>query len=67
MYRTDDPARDFDRWEESRQRALDRLPVCCECGEHIQTDEYYELDAGKYVCPACLEENHKHWTDDYID
>jgi formylmethanofuran dehydrogenase subunit E len=66
MYRTDDPLRDFDRWDERRQRALDRLPRCCECGEPIQTEEFFEFDEGKIVCPACLEENHQRYTDDYI-
>ena len=67
MYRTDNPHADHDRYEARRQRALDRLPRCCECGGPIQTDEFYELDEGKIVCPACLEENHQRYTDDYTN
>ena len=66
MYRTDNPARDYDRYAARMQQALDCLPRCFECGEAIQTDEYYELDDGKYLCPACLDENHKRWTEDFI-
>lgn len=64
---TGDALRDFDRYEARRQRALDRLPRCYECGEAIQTDEFYEVDEGKYICPHCLEENHKRWTEDFAD
>ena len=64
---TGDPIADFNRYDAERQRAEDRLPVCCECGEPIQTDEYYEFDAGKYICPECLDANHKHYTEDYIE
>lgn len=67
MYRTDNPARDWDRHCERQERRLNRFPICCECGERIQDEEYYELDEGKCVCPACLEENHRHWTEDYED
>ena len=67
MYRTDDPVRDFERRDREQQRARRRFPICCECGERIQDEQFYELDEGKCVCPACLEENHRHWTDDYIN
>ena len=62
-----DPIRDYDRYDAERQRAQDRLPQCCECGEPIQSDECYELDDGKYFCPECLDEKYKRWTDDLTD
>ena len=67
MYRTDNPLRDFDRYDEERQRRLDRMPVCCHCGYPIQDEECYELEEGKYTCPACLDEHYKVWTDDLTD
>lgn len=58
-----DPIRDWERYDAARQRKLDRLPHCCECGEPIQSEDYYELDDGKYVCPECLDANHKRYND----
>lgn len=66
FYRTDDPLADFDRWDAEQQAALNKLPKCAECGEPIQDDCYYEIN-GECVCPACLDNNHKHWVEDYID
>lgn len=56
----------YGRWEQyeaEQQRLLDKLPICSECGEHIQDEECYEFN-GKYICPDCLKENHRRWTDD---
>lgn len=63
--RTDDPFADFDRWDAEQQARLDKLPICAECGEPIQTDEYYEIN-DEPVCPECLKDNHRKWVDDYI-
>ena len=43
MYRTDDPARDYDRYEAEVEKAMELLPVCSECGEHITDDFCYQL------------------------
>lgn len=56
----------YGRWEQheaEQQRLLDKLPICSECGEHIQAEECYEFN-GKYICPDCLIENHRRWTED---
>ena len=58
MYRTDDPERDFDRWEAEREKKLIVLPVCAYCDEPIQDDELYDFD-GELVCCDCVR--------DYID
>lgn len=65
MFYSDDPHRDFDRYEAARERRLKLLPVCSECGEPIQSETYYEFDDGKCICPECLEENHRRFTEDY--
>ena len=67
MYRTDDPHRDFDRYEDRRQREIARRPRCSECENPIMDDQFYEFEDGKYICPKCLEENHSRWTEDYIE
>jgi formylmethanofuran dehydrogenase subunit E len=61
-----DPTDLFLQHDAEQQRKLDRLPVCVECDEPIQDDEYYEIN-GDPVCIHCLEQNHKMWTEDYID
>ena len=63
---TDDPIRDAERHEAEQERQLQKLPICCECGEPIQTDECYEFD-GELLCPDCLMGNHRNWTEDYME
>ena len=58
MYRTDDPERDFDRWQAVQEAKLERLPKCSHCEEHIQDDAYYEVH-GTILCPECLETYYK--------
>ena len=55
----------WERHEREQERWLVRLPVCCECENHIQDETFYEIN-GEYVCADCLETNHRRWTDDYI-
>ena len=66
FFMTGDALADFDRWDAEQQAALNKLPKCSECDEPIQDDCYYEIN-GECVCPACLDNNHKHWVEDYID
>lgn len=58
---------DFDRREAEHERYLAKLPKCSCCGEPIQEDYYYEFEDGKKICPECLNENYRRWTDDYED
>ena len=66
MYITDDPVADALRYEAECERARKRLPKCSECGEPIQSDEYYEFD-GDFICPDCIRDNHRKWVDDYVE
>ena len=54
FFRSDDPGRDFDRWDAEQSKKLERLPKCGICGEPIQSEHYYEIN-GDNVCPDCLE------------
>lgn len=65
MIWTDDPVMDAERYEAEREEALKRLPVCCECGEPIQTDECYDFE-GELICPDCLSDNHRKWVEEYV-
>lgn len=51
--------------ERERERALELLPVCCECDKPIQEETCFQFN-GELVCEKCLRENHRVWTDDYI-
>lgn len=42
------------QYEWEKERRLNRLPFCRECGEHIQSDYAYQFE-GKYICPDCVE------------
>ena len=44
VYRTDDPLADFNRYEEDRERELEKCPVCTYCGEHIQDAFAFHID-----------------------
>jgi hypothetical protein len=61
---TNDPIRDYDNYCRKQQKAEERLPVCADCGEPIDSDCYYEFDCYFY-CEKCLEDNHRKWTEDY--
>ena len=55
MRYSNDPPLDFQNldWEENQR--ISSLPICVDCGEHIQDEVAYNLGKG-LVCPACLKE-----------
>ena len=53
-YLSDNPVWDAERYARRQDRWLEHLPVCCECGEAIQTDHYYVINS-EAICPDCLE------------
>lgn len=54
IYPTDDPGRDFDRWDAYMTKLEDELPTCDHCGGKIRDDRYCDMDGYK-VCLECLE------------
>ena len=66
MYRTDDPHRDYDRYQAEQQAQLEKLPQCCCCGsdEYIQDDHYFLIE-GEIYCEEHLIENFRKDTEDY--
>ena len=56
MFYTDDPIRDFDRWDREQAQRLAKLPKCSICGEPIDQDRALELD-GEFICDSCIEDN----------
>lgn len=49
---TDDPIRDAETFANDADRWLEARPVCCQCGEHIQDEDAYEI-CGDMYCDDC--------------
>ena len=64
--RTDDPLRDYERWDAEREAELEMLPICAECGERVTDDHFYEIN-GEVICPDCLRAYYRKEIEDYID
>ena len=65
MYITDNPHKDFDRWDREQANAIKLLPRCCECDEAIQDEYCFEIN-GETICETCMRENHRKYTADLI-
>lgn len=59
MMWTDDPVRDAESYAEEQEDRIYDLPVCSECGKHIDDDHYYEV-AGEIYCADCIDQ-HRVW------
>ena len=55
MYYSDDPGRDFDRWDRAQAKLLERLPVCECCGDPIQQDDAVRI-GGAWYCDDCIDD-----------
>lgn len=63
MFYSDDPVRDFDRYDAEQARNARKRPVCECCGDHI-TDEFaYNFD-GDWICQDCIKDFLEEVTDD---
>ena len=58
FFRSDNPDRDFDRWEAHQERRLRHLPKCDYCGEPIQDEHYFEIHE-EIICESCLDRHFK--------
>lgn len=54
MIYTDDPAADFEAWDAEQNEKLAQLPVCVDCGEHIQQETAVFL-GGEWYCDSCID------------
>lgn len=68
MYYSDDPARDFDRYDMEQERKRARLPVCDnrKCRRQIDDDYYFEID-GDILCEKCMINRYRKNTEDFIE
>lgn len=56
----------FREHDARQEQAFEKLPECSECGYKITTDECYEFN-DELICPECLKDNHRKWTENYIE
>jgi formylmethanofuran dehydrogenase subunit E len=45
---------DFDRWDTDQHKQLEQLPVCEDCGEHIQDETAFYIN-GEWICESCMD------------
>ena len=64
---TGDPLADSNRYDRERERRASRYPLCKYCGERIMGDFVFVFDGGTCMCEDCLNEEHRHYVDDYIE
>lgn len=60
MFRSDDPARDAERYMDYLDQKRERRPVCDCCGEHIQDEEalhYVTNEIDIWLCLECIDGN----------
>ena len=53
----------FARHDAEQEASLEMLPVCSECGEHIQDEYCFEIN-DEYICERCMKNNHRKYVDD---
>ena len=58
---SDDPARDAERHSAEQDRQVELLPICCNCGEYIRDERYYNV-TGDIYCSTCLDETFGRYT-----
>ena len=66
MFYTDDPVKDYDRYDEEQTTQLQKLPVCSYCDEPIQDDYLYEFN-DELICESCINEIFRKPVDDYVE
>ncbi len=62
---TNDPVADYERYSNDMESALEQLPECTFCGNHILDDYLYEID-GDYYCEECMKELFRKSVDDIM-
>ncbi len=65
-FRTDDPLRDFDRYDAAMAAREAKLPCCERCGKPINDDFYYEI-GNEILCENCMKDEYQRSTDDFLN
>lgn len=65
MYYSDNPVRDYDRFDAEQERAMQKYPECACCGKRI-TDDFLFYIEGDIYCEECMEDEFRRPVDDFI-
>lgn len=65
MFFTDDPVSDYNRYQEERDKQLQKLPKCSMCDEPIQAEHLYEIN-DELICEKCIKDNFRKNVEDYL-
>lgn len=63
---SDDPVRDFDRYDAYQAQLETRLPVCERCGKPINDDRYFEIN-NELLCEKCMDDEYGRSTEDWLN
>ena len=63
VFRSDDPVRDFHRWDREQQEWENSLPRCDSCRETVD-DYVFDID-GEILCIQCMIEKYRRDAEDY--
>lgn len=66
MYYTNDPIRDFNRYDSDQHDEFQKLPECTYCGSKIQ-DEFLYCINDEIICKDCLNDHFRKETEDYVE
>lgn len=53
-------------YERDQARRLAKFPTCDYCGEPITDEYFYNID-GTFICEACLKDEFRKDTEDYME
>lgn len=62
---TDDPVRDYERYDAQQENWLKKRPKCAWCGEHIQEESaVYFRNKDEWMCDSCACEMRRYIDED---
>lgn len=62
---SDDPVRDFDRYDMAQAQLEAKLPQCERCGHPIH-DTYYEIN-NEILCEKCMHDEYGRSAEDWLN
>lgn len=65
-FRSDDPLKDFQRYDALMAAREAQLPVCEKCGEPVDDDIYFEID-NEILCEKCMHDLYARSTEDWLN
>lgn len=65
IFYSDDPVRDFERWDAEQNAWLESRPKCAHCHEHIQDEKLMHIE-GEVYHTECAIEAFSEWTENHI-